>query len=734
MDYYLYLNVLMPLPLSQPVFTYRLELEGMEVPQMVGKLVTVPFGSKKSYTGVVLEQSREQPQPGMRLKDITKILPYPPIPPAILQLWKWSAQYYMCSLGDILVAAVQNGFRPEGNQEAPMAKSAHTLKGWLPSKKLLNEEHFQGHLLSSQQGSPAVLKSLNFILTHYQDGDKAPMTIAEVGEWLEVSNYVVTKLRKLGALEEREVLASEVKEEALLPQKGAGDPLSPLIRVGGNNILLLHAPGSNFEGRIPIDFLRNKLSKGGQILLLLPDLIAFKEVLPLLHQFFGDRLFTYAASSSEKERSTTWLSALRGESGLYIGLRAAVWLPFVDLKGVVVVDEEDTGYRQFEPSPRFTATHVALMLAHFTHTQTLLISSTPSVESYTQALQQRYSFVEAPRIEKDIRVQTVWMTKAFEEHRVQGRMLSYELMGAIREAIEEQGLTLLLYQRKGFARRATCPKCEAAPKCPQCHTILRYMEQSKMLVCGVCGHYQPLPTHCPECGAGGMQLEGTGIERLRRAMEELYPGLTIKMEEEIDRRSHLPQIVLSSKFEPPLEWLREATTVGIVQLDLLGTLSDFRANERTYRFLTKCRDEAPKLQRMVIQHFAEEPNALTAFTSGAYQLMLDHELEERHIVQFPPFARHIDIYFESAAQVEAFTLAGKAIELLRQVFPQGITFGPAPMPVHKKETSLGYKVALFVPLNLSSNSVRQSLHNTLDPLMAEYRGPKMYMYYDVDPL
>lgn len=734
MDYYLYLNVLMPLPLSQPVFTYRLRIEDLEVPQMVGKLVVVPFGAKKSYTGVVLEQNRETLHPGRRLKDIIKILPYPPIPSTILQLWRWTAQYYMCSLGDVLVAAVQSGFRPDGTQEESTSRGALTLKGWLPAKKLLEEEYFQGHLLSSQRRSSAVTKALRFMLTQYQEGDKAPMTIGEIGEWLEVSASVVGKLRKIGALEEREVLTTDVKEVAQLPTRKAGDPLSPLVRVGGNNILLLYAPGSCIKERIPIDYLQGKLAKGGQILLLLPDVVALKEVIPRLKLFFGDRLFTYASISSEKERRTTWLAALQGDSGLYVGLRAAVWLPLSQLQEVVVVDEEDVGYRQFEPSPRYTTTNVALMLGHFTHSQTLLISATPSVESYTQALQKRYSFVEAPDKRKEVRLQTVWMTKAFEENRVQGRMLSFELMGAIREAIEEQGLALLLYQRKGFARRATCSKCGAVPKCPQCHTILRYMEQSRMLVCGVCGHYETLPTHCPDCGASGMQLEGTGIERLRRAMEELYPGLVIKMEEEIDRRSRLPQVVLSSRFEPPLDLLREATTVGIVQLDLLGTLSDYRANERTYRFLVKCRDEAPKLQRMVIQHFAEEPNALEAFTSGDYQKMLDHELEERHIVQFPPFARHIDIYFESAAQAEAFAIAGKSIKLLRQVLPQATTFGPAPMPVHKKDTALGYKVALFVPLSLSSQSVRQLLHATLDPLLAEYRGPKMYMYYDVDPL
>ncbi|MDO5017078.1 MAG: primosomal protein N' [Porphyromonas sp.] len=734
MAYYLYLDVLMPLPLSQPVFSYRLRVDGMEVPQIKGKLAVVPFGNKKSYTGLVLEQSRTPKQSGLKLKEVERVLPYPPVPEPILTLWQWAAHYYMCSLGDLLVAAVQTGFRPEGEQHKVSPKAALVLQGWLPSAKFMGEEHFQGQILNRPKKGTAVDRALQQILSEYRPGDKAPMTLQALADWLGVSNYVINKLRRLGVIERTEVLASELSQEALVPRQRVGDQPSALVQVGSSRILLMHLPGSDLLGRIPYDRLIDVVTQGGQALLLFPDIASLKVTLPRLQQLFEGNLYRYYSDIAEKERRTSWLAALSGESGLYIGLRAAVWLPLSRLSSIVVMDEEESGYRQREPAPRFTASNVALMLGHFCKVETLLISSTPSVESYTLALQRKYSFVSSPTAPKDIRLQMVSMSEAFEKDRVQGRVLSVELMGAVREAIEEGGMALLLYQRKGYARRATCPKCEASPKCPHCHTVLRYVESSRNLVCGMCGYYQPMPTHCPECGASGMRLEGTGVERLRRALESLYPGIAIKMAEEVDKRTAQPQLILSTAYEPPMDLLQSATTVGIVQLDLLTTLPDFRANERAYRYLTKCRDEAPHLKRMVVQYFAKAPNALSAFSKNDYRTMLDHELEERNAIQFSPFSRAIDVYFESAAQSEAYALAGKAVSLYGQHFPQGNILGPAPMPVRKKQTAIGYKVTLLLPLHLSPTKVRELLHSLTDTLLKEYRGPVMNCYFDVDPL
>lgn len=734
MQYPLYLSVLVPLPLKQPIFTYIYESGSDEEPQLVGRLVTVPFGPKKCYTGLVLAQQHIEPEGAHRLKPVLKLLPYPPIPPYIIELWQWVASYYMCSLGEVLTAAIQQGFRPDGTQGEELKRTALMLRGWLPSERLMSDAHFRGYLQGQLKGGSAAEKALQKILTTYRQGDKPPMSLQELAEWLETSSYTINKLRKVGVVEECEVLASSLNEAVTLPHHKVGDALSKAITIGSSRIALIHCPNSRIEERIPYDFLLQRVAKGKQVLLLLPNTEVLKQLMPELQTQFGVSLYRYFSTTTEKERRTTWLAALSGEAGLYVGLRAAVWLPFASLGLVAVVDEEDRGYRQYEPAPRFTATNTALMLAHFAKVETLLLSATPSIESYTLALQQKYSFVEVPHTPPDVRVQAVWMPKAFEEHSVQGRMLSFQMIGAIREAIDEGGLALLLYQRKGFARSATCPKCQASPKCPHCHTTLRYMEQSRMLVCGICGYYQSLPNHCPECGAGGMQLIGTGIERLRRAMEELFPGIPIKMAEEVDRRTKLPPVILSSSYQPPLEFLRSATTVGWVQLDLLYALSDYRANELTFRYLMQSRDEASQLQRIVVQHFATAPNALTAFEQNDYQQMLDFELEERHAILLPPFSRHIDIYFESAAQSQAFQLATTAVTTLQNKLPEVTTLGPAPMPVHKKETTIGYKVTLLAPLQRSSKQLRDAIYQLLDPLLKEYRGPKMNCYYDVDPL
>lgn len=729
----IYLDVLVPLPLSQPVYTYIAEREGTDEERLIGKLVVVPLGNKKSYTGMVLGVYKEPPNPDVvRYKWISKLLPYPPIPEAIIKLWKWASEYYMCNLGDLFAAAVPAGIRPDGYQDEELQEHTKMLKGWLPSDRFLEDGAFQTGIYLKHSGSPAVSRALDKIAAEYHPGTLLPMTLKGVSEWLSVSVSVVNKLREADVIQEVEVPAPETNVILPIHKPQPEDSLSQSIRFGSNKILLLHAPNSNITDRVPWSYLRQELIKERQILLIFPDLESLQIALPRLREQFGELLKGYYSTLSVKKRDKTWIDALEGESGLYVGLRAAVWLPYSALHTIVVVDEEDRGYRQYEPAPRFTATNVALMLAHFTHVPTILTSSTPSIESFSQALQKRYSYVLHKQEPRSVRLSSVWMPRAFEENRVQGRMLSFEMIGAIREAIDEQGIALLLYQRKGFARRAKCPHCEETPKCPVCHTIYRYFEHSQQLVCGMCGHHEPLPKLCPSCGKPGLLLEGTGIERLKSSIERLFPGVGVSIDK--DRVDGKSQIILSSSYDPPIHLLQQATTIGIVQLDLLTTISDFRANEQAYRFMTKCRDEAPRLERMVIQHFVEEQNALAAFLENDYQIMLDHELEERHIVLFPPFSRHIDIYYESVAQAEAYKMAQRATEILRQNLSDTTVLGPAPLPVHKRDVAIGYKLTLLTPLTYNLHEVRKALHAVNDSLLQQYRGPLMRIYYDVDPL
>lgn len=731
----LFANILIPLPLTHPIFTYKIDgLEEGDGKSWVGRLVVVPFGKGKTYTGLILEVSQApfSSEP-MRYKKVIQMLPYPPISASIIKLWKWAADYYMCSLGDVFTAAIPASFRPDGHQDKAISKPAKTIKGWVPSDKFLDSEIWQASLLVDMKRKPAVTKALNRILQDYRKDEQQPMTLSEMAKWLEVGIGVVSQLKEKYIIEEVTIMASETPQSSGL-NTFFKESLTPKIRFGSQGILLLQVENSSVERRIPIEFIHQIVSNGQGALLLFPTLEKLQIALPLLTEVYGESLFPYHSDNSNRERESSWLAALEGKPGVYVGLRAATWLPFKHLEGVIVIDEEDKGYRQFEPAPRFTATQLAIMLGHFNKAKTILISTSPSIESYMNAIQKKYAFVSANEPQRTINIQTVSMPQSFEKQRVQGRMLSFELLGAIREALEEQGLALLIYQRKGFAKRATCTSCGESPKCPKCGTIYRYFQESRHLVCGMCGHYEPLPSHCPKCKKPSLVLEGTGIERIRQALHRIYPGATICLEDEPQIENKKPQIILSTAYEAPIKLLRNATTIGILQLDLLTTFPDFRANERAYQYLIQCRNEAPLLKRMVIQYFVEHQNALDAFLENDYRIMVDKELEDRHALLFPPFSRSIDIFFESIVQGEALNLASRVLNLLRQSLSDCSPMGPAPLPIHKKDRAIGYKVTLLCPLSRPSKELRDTIYQIINPIISQYRGPQMYVYYDVDPL
>lgn len=732
-----YADILIPLPLSNPVFTYIIEGEETKDWDLLkGRMIEVPFGRGKSYTGVIVSVSdRPRSSESIVYKKARKILPYPPIPNDILRLWQWAAEYYMCSLGDIFVAAVPSSFRPEGKQEKELPKAAHTIKGWVASKKFVLNSTLQSALFVEMKRKPMVTKAMTVLLEKHETLKKQPHNLTELQAFLGVGTSIVRQLKNTGIIEEHAFMVSDDQPYVKADSDLTDDPVSQKIRFGSHNILLLHIENSSIIERIPFAYIRNILLEGKQILLLVPDADSLNSIRPILDAYFQDAVsYYYHEGTSVKERQHTWLSALEGKSGIYVGLRVASWLPFSNLGLSIVVDEGDRGYRQYEPAPRYTATHIALMLSTIKKSKCILISPCPSIECYMQAIQKKYAFVKISLQPKSIEPIIVSLPKAFEEQRVQGRLLSFQMMGAIREALDEGGRVLLLYQRKGYAKRATCTACGESPKCPKCHTIYRYFHENHRLVCGMCGHYEALPSECPTCGKKALFLEGTGIERIKSAITRLYPGVIICMAEELERTKEKAQIILSTSYDPPQSLLKDVTTIGILQFDLLSTFPDFRANEYSHRFLLKCRNESPSLQRMVIQVLTEDQNAINAFVKRDYRILLDHELEERHIVLFPPFSRHIDIYFESKSQTEAFKLATQARDILTAQLSDCSVMGPAPLPLHKKDREIGYKLTLLSPLNRSSQNLRNILESLIGSMIEGYRGPHMYVYYDVDPL
>lgn len=783
---YRYYGVLLGLPLESPIFTYRLEEDDHSPEELLGRVVLVPLGAGKTVSGVVWSyQGTVSPLPTGKVKSIRKVLSHPAIPGSVRKFWSWVASYYMCSLGDVLRAALPASFRPEGGQRymlpdtvggeeaetlrkelgrsyfslkelrqlfpddyadlfsswseegsavpyekgIPGARTSAHDRGWGISARVHQPEMLE-EVRKSLKRSTQVLEALDRLVSDPERFNLFFSTLAEVADYLRVSTYVIGRLREYGVIEERE--REEVVSEGTPGKKPNLNGVTLDFR--DHQILLLHMPHSRADERVPIRHLYEQVTEtGGQVLLLFPTLDRLREVEGEIRQVIGASYFPYHSGVSQSERQRTYLAAWRKRPGLYVGLRSAVWLPLGSLSEVVVIDSEHRGYRQWEPAPRFTASDAVLVLAALSGAKSLIISSTPSVECMAQVLRGKYALqtsVSTPS-EGRVSLQTVSMRSAFDDNQVQARLLSDVMVGAIRETIAKREKVLLLYQRPGYARSIECQDCGEQILCPRCHTACRLSADARTIECPLCGYKSLLPANCPHCDHPSLRAVGTGIERLQKAVSRYFAGVQVATVES-DDRVPTADIMLCPDYDPSIRLLHQVSMVGVIQLDLLLTLPDHRAAERAYRMLTTCRDELRDGGRLIIQYFSKSP-VIDAFLEDDYQTFIEHEMEERHQLLFPPFCRITDLVLEGKSQPLISRFADRVADELSRLLPAVQILGPTPLPVSKRGASFGFRVTLFIPLDVALSPLRTFLQSTVAGRVKTSGITSLRYYYDVDP-
>ena len=728
-DRLLYFEILLPLPLENPVYGYLSDERGE-----VGRLCEVPFGHGKGtvQVGVIVKVSEEVPIDRgrkVRYKRIHRILPFPPIAPEVLKTWKWAAEYSLCSPGEVLNAALPSGVEKFSGKG--IVTSLWRIRPEVLEDKSYGEEVIAG--LGRKKGALAFMERL--INGEIEAGLSAP-SLSEMASLLGVTDHTLSALRKAGVIE-----AAEVSEDDFDPAvlRKEGDSYTVYEEWGDKNILLSYHPFSKVEERVPVDFIRRALATiGGQYLLLFPNLETLKLLEPLLRETFGPALFPYyhtSAGTRIRERSFT--AATGGRPGLFYGLRQAVWLPFRELRSVVIVDEEDRGYRQFEPAPRFTASYLAMMLARAFGAKVWLTSAAPSVETMLKGVMSgRYAYRErkGEGLHLSRKLSLVDMEQVFLRNEVSARMLSPTLARAVSGYLESGKRVLLIYQRQGFAKYISCGECLEILKCPVCGTALRYFGGGKRnLVCPACGHIEPRPEACPHCGAPKLRAVGTGVERLSEALRSLFGLTEVPIIEGDTDEEPAPGLFLSTDYEPSIRLLRSADLVGVVQWDLMEFRPDFRATERSYRFMIRLLSETKRETPVIAQFFRPYGAGIKAVLSEQYKTLLDSELENRNMVGFSPFSRQIDIVIQSDKATDAFETANHFIGEASDS-PFGLrTLGPSPLNPSRQKAEIGYRVTLLVPLDAPLREVRSFLHSLRSSTLKAHRGSHLFIYFDVDP-
>ncbi len=817
-------EVLLPLPLPD-TFTYLVPSE-LEKQIVRGCRVLVQFGQRKFYTGIVAnlhpaEKKSFEVKPIISLLDNEPILCYPQ-----LKFWSWMADYYLCSPGDVMKAALPSGLKVESetfislnrdfvlDEEETLSHDESTILMVLDDKKRLRMAELVRQTGISRV-SAAVERLLNIgaieidekTIDYYRpqtkvmvelecgrhDHDKLHEIFKQVSRSIRQERLLIAYLDMSGWMHPSDPLREVEKTQlmdatgatpgifrALIDKKIFSTSKKTVNRFNSENykveslailseaqkrayheieisfkehgVTLLHGITGSGKTEIYTHLINKVLESGRQILFLVPEISLTTQLTNRLRKVFGNKLLVYHSKFSNSERVDVWRHLLNSsEPQVVLGVRSSVFLPFKNL-GLVIVDEEhEPSFKQYDPAPRYNARDSAIMLATMHGAKTLLGSATPSIETYYKAKSDKYGLVELNERFEGATLPEVNIIdmRAERKNRTNKGILSAPLKHATEKALEDGSQVIMFQNRRGFAPVVVCRECGWTPKCVNCDVSLVYHKRSGQLRCHYCGYSAPLPNVCPACGQNTIQTFGYGTERIADEVHQEFPDYRVsRMDLDTTRNKEAFQNIIEDFSRKETDILvgtqmvskgldfEKVKIVGVLNADTLLNFPDFRSGERAFNMLEQVSGRAGRRYEkgtVFIQTTSPDNSVLKFVQEHNYQKFYEKELAERHRYAYPPFTRVINIYIKHRDSATVDALAVAYSMALRKVFG-GRVLGPEKPFVSRISTYYLQTIMLKIESAASMTKVKSLLRNIFLEMAPDPRMKQAILYYDVDPV
>ena len=429
------------------------------------------------------------------------------------------------------------------------------------------------------------------------------------------------------------------------------------------DVTLLHGITSSGKTEVYTKLIQEVLNQGKQVLFLLPEIALTTQIISRLQFYFGNQISVFHSKYSMNERVEVWNNLLenRTTTQIILGARSSIFLPFSNL-GLIVVDEEhEVSYKQFESSPRYNARDAAIILAKIHKAKILLGSATPSLESYFNSQQHKYGFVELKKRFGSVplpKIELIDIKEKYRKKEMKGHF-SDRLLTLIQEALNENEQVILFQNRRGFAPVVECTTCGASPQCPNCDVSLTYHKFKHELRCHYCNYQRAMPNNCAACGSNSLDNKGFGTEQIELELKELFPNYTIgRMDLDTTRGKHGYQKIIGAFEAREIDVLvgtqmlskgldfDNVSLVGVLNADTMLNFPDFRAHERAYQMMVQVSGRAGRNKRqgsVAIQTYNPYHQILQQVSTTNYADMFKEQLQERWQYKYPPYYRLIKI-------------------------------------------------------------------------------------------
>jgi primosomal protein N' (replication factor Y) (superfamily II helicase) len=748
-----FVDVLLPLPFRQ-LFTYRVPRDWDNYLEL-GKRVVVPFGKSKLYTGLISEIHQKAPV-AYEAKYLEAILDdIPIVTEKQFRFWDWLADYYMCTSGEVMNAALPGSFNLASETKVMLNSDYREALDILTDKEYLIVDALEiNHILTLNDISriieqktvyPIIKKMIDKgviiveetikekykpkkekwvqLAPSFQENQqeafqlvsRAPKQEDVLLAFLElcrieniscikknelerksgVSSAIIKQLVAKGIFEEMELEVGRITDESgefkgvkLLNEHQEEARQAIKQSFTQHDVCLLFGVTSSGKTEVYANLIHEVISQGKQVLFLVPEIALTAQLINRLRNVFGDEVGVYHSNFSGNERVEIWRSMMSGNLHRYkviLGARSSIFLPFQNL-GLVVVDEEhETSFKQFDPAPRYHARDAAVVLAKMFGAKVLLGSATPSVESYYNAQQGKYGLVLMKKRFGDVlfpEIITEDLKSAKSKDQMRS-MFSQKLLDRIGEVLKEGNQVILFQNRRGFVPIWKCNTCGWTPKCKSCDISMTYHKYSHQLKCHYCGYtVKPYKT-CQACGSSDLEMIGFGTEKVEEELKIFFPEASVKrMDLDTTRKKNAYEELINDFESGKIDVLigtqmvtkgldfDHVALVGILSADNMLNFPDFRAYERAFQLMLQVAGRAGrrgKQGQVMIQTYSPHHFIIQMVMEYNYEEMYQAEINEREIFHYPPIYRLIKITIkgkdlrelEKAASLFANELAGK---------------------------------------------------------------------------
>lgn len=516
-------------------------------------------------------------------------------------------------------------------------------------------------------------------------------------------------------------------------------------------VTLLHGVTSSGKTQIYIRMMENYLEKGQQVLYLLPEIALTAQIIDRLQFHFGHKIIVYHSKFNDNERAEIWQKVLNNEVQIILGARSAVFLPFQEL-GIIIIDEEhDPSYKQFDPAPRYHARDAAIVLGNIYKAKVLLGSATPSLESYFNAKSNKYGLVKLTKRYSGVNMPEIEVVSISEQRAKKAVIENFSniLLTDIENTVAKKEQAILFQNRRGYVPVLICKTCGNTPKCVNCDVSLTYHKASNKLHCHYCGYKEDNVTECAACGSKHIEYKGLGTEKVEDDLKNIFPDLRIsRLDYDTTRNKNAHQHIITDFEEKRLDVLvgtqmvakgldfDNVTLIGIINADSMLQFPDFRAYERSFQMLSQVSGRAGRREKqgkVIIQTYDPKNRIIKQVVENDFDGMYLDELRERRDFKYPPFFRIIQIDVKHKDFANTQYIAERFANELKQTLGNYI-IGPQTPLVGRIRNY--YIQTILVKIDLENQSIykiKDFLRDKISQFEVDKANKGAYLVVNVDP-